>query len=151
MSSKIPEAQNRLFKNVFVCKNCQSKMRADPQKILKGKVKCRKCGTAQIHPIGQTVRICIVCQSKDEFDDYKFSNKKGTLFTYSIDHLQPTKNPPGLNGVVDFDGGGRLICELTDCEPDRVKIGMPLEMTFRKLSQGKGIVNYFWKAKPVIV
>ncbi len=26
--------------------------------------------------------------------------------------LQPTKNPPGLNGVVDFDGGGRLICEL---------------------------------------
>ena len=25
---------------------------------------------------------------------------------------------------------------------------MPVEMTFRKLSQGKGIVNYFWKAKP---
>jgi hydroxymethylglutaryl-CoA synthase len=112
-------------------------------------VKCRKCGTPQIHPIGQTVRVCIVCQSKDEFDDYKFSDKKGTLFTYSIDHLQPTKNPPGVNGVVDFDGGGRLICELTDCEPDQVKIGMPVEMTFRKLSQSKGIVNYFWKAKPV--
>ena len=112
-------------------------------------VKCRKCGTPQIHPIGQTVRVCIVCQSKDDFDDYKFSGKRGTLFTYSIDHLQPTKNPPGLNGVVDFDGGGRLICELTDCEPDQVKIGMPVEMTFRKLSQGKGIVNYFWKAKPI--
>ncbi|HVP79589.1 MAG TPA: hydroxymethylglutaryl-CoA synthase [Thermodesulfobacteriota bacterium] len=113
-------------------------------------VRCRKCGTPQIHPIGQTIRVCIVCQSKDEFDDYKFSDKKGKLFTYSIDHLQPTKNPPGLNGVVDFDGGGRLICELTDCDLDRVKIGMPVEMTFRKLSQGKGIVNYFWKAKPVI-
>jgi uncharacterized OB-fold protein len=114
-------------------------------------VKCRKCGTPQIHPIGQTVRVCVACQSKDEFDDYKFSDRKGTLFTYSIDHLQPTKNPPGLNGVVDFDGGGRLICELTDCDLDQVKIGMPVEMTFRKLSQGKGIVNYFWKAKPVIV
>jgi 3-hydroxy-3-methylglutaryl CoA synthase len=114
-------------------------------------VKCRKCGTPQIHPIGQTVRVCIVCQSKDEFDDYKFSDKKGTLFTYSIDHLQPTKNPPGLNGVVDFDGGGRLICELTDYELNQVKIGMPVEMTFRKLSQGKGIINYFWKAMPVIV
>jgi 3-hydroxy-3-methylglutaryl CoA synthase len=113
-------------------------------------VKCRKCGTPQIHPIGQTVRVCVACQSKDEFDDYKFSDKKGTLFTYSIDHLQPTKNPPGLNGVVDFDGGGRLICELTDCDLDQVKIGMPVEMTFRKLSQGKGIVNYFWKAKPVM-
>jgi 3-hydroxy-3-methylglutaryl CoA synthase len=114
-------------------------------------VKCRKCGTPQIHPIGQTVRVCVVCQSKDEFDDYKFSDKKGTLFTYSIDHLQPTKKPPGLNGVVDFDGGGRLICELTDFELDRVKIGMPVEMTFRRLSQGKEVINYFWKAKPVIV
>jgi hydroxymethylglutaryl-CoA synthase len=114
-------------------------------------VKCRKCGTPQIHPIGQTVRVCAACQSKDEFEDYKFSDKKGTLFTYSIDHLQPTRNPPGLNGVVDFDGGGRLICELTDCDLDRVKIGMPVEMTFRKLSQGKGIVNYFWKAKPSAV
>jgi 3-hydroxy-3-methylglutaryl CoA synthase len=113
-------------------------------------VKCRKCGTPQIHPIGQTVRICVECQSKDEFDDYKFSDKKGRLFTYSIDHLQPTKSPPGLNGVVDFDGGGRLICELTDYELDRVKIGMPVEMTFRKLSQGEGIVNYFWKAKPIM-
>ena len=114
-------------------------------------VKCRKCGTPQIHPIGQTIRVCIVCQSKDEFDHYKFSDKTGKLFTYSVDHLQPTKNPPGLNGVVDFDGGGRLICELTDCGLDQVKIGMPVEMTFRKLSQGKGIVNYFWKAKPVIL
>lgn len=41
--AKIPEAQNRLFKNIFVCKKCQSKIRADPQRILKGKVKCRKC------------------------------------------------------------------------------------------------------------
>ncbi len=113
-------------------------------------VKCRKCGTPQIHPIGQTVRICIACQSKDEFDAYRFSDKRGKLFTYAIDHLQPTKNPPGINGVVDFDGGGRLTCELTDYDLDRVKIGMPLEMTFRKLFQGKGIVNYFWKAKPVM-
>ncbi len=113
-------------------------------------VKCRKCGTPQIHPIGQTIRVCVVCQSRDEFDHYKFSDKTGTLFTYSVDHLQPTKNPPGLNGVVDFDGGGRLICELTDYNLDQVKIGMPVEMTFRKMSQGKGIVNYFWKAKPMI-
>jgi hydroxymethylglutaryl-CoA synthase len=112
-------------------------------------VKCRKCGTPQIHPIGQTVRVCVACQSKDTFDEYRFSDKTGKLFTYAVDQLQPTKNPPGLNGVIDFDGGGRLICELTDYDLDRVKIGMPVEMTFRKLFQGKGIVNYFWKAKPV--
>jgi ribosomal protein L40E len=44
MATKIPEAQNRLFKNVFICNKCNSRQRSDPQKILKGKVKCRKCG-----------------------------------------------------------------------------------------------------------
>ncbi|MCX5813773.1 MAG: hydroxymethylglutaryl-CoA synthase [Proteobacteria bacterium] len=111
--------------------------------------KCRKCGIPQIHPIGQTARICVVCQSKDDFEAYKFSDKTGKLFTYAVDILQPTKNPPGLNGVIDFDGGGRLICELTDYNLDKVAIGMPVEMVFRKLFQGKGILNYFWKAKPI--
>jgi 3-hydroxy-3-methylglutaryl CoA synthase len=111
--------------------------------------KCRKCGTPQIHPLGQIARVCVACQAKDDFEDYKFSDKTGKLFTYAIDQLQPTKNPPGLNGVIDFDGGGRLICELTDYDLTRVATGMAVEMTFRKLSQGKGIANYFWKAKPI--
>jgi len=112
-------------------------------------VRCKNCGAPQLHPIGQTIRVCATCQSKDNFDAYKFSDKKGTLFSYAIDQLQPTKNPPGLNGVVDFEGGGRLICELTDYELDKVRIGMPVEMAFRKMYQGQGIINYFWKAKPV--
>ena len=61
----------------------------------------------------------------------------------------PTQNPPGVNGVIDFEGGGRLICELTDCEVDKVAVGMKVEMTFRKMFQSRGIINYFWKAKPV--
>jgi 3-hydroxy-3-methylglutaryl CoA synthase len=110
-------------------------------------VRCKSCGTPQLHPIGQAIRICSVCQAKDNFEDYRFSDKKGKLFSYAIDQLQPTKNPPGLNGVVDFDDGGRLICELTDYDLDAVRIGMPVEMTFRKMSQGA--TNYFWKAKPM--
>jgi len=49
--AKIPEAQNRLFKNVFVCKSCHSKIKADPQKILKGKIKCRKCKKSAFRPL----------------------------------------------------------------------------------------------------
>jgi ribosomal protein L40E len=49
--AKIPEAANRLFKNVFVCKRCQIKIHADPQKILEGKVRCRKCGKSAFRPI----------------------------------------------------------------------------------------------------
>ncbi|MBU0894397.1 MAG: hypothetical protein KKB88_03060 [Nanoarchaeota archaeon] len=49
--TKILEAQNRLFKNMFVCKRCKTKIRADPQKILKGKVKCRKCKKSAFRPL----------------------------------------------------------------------------------------------------
>ena len=112
-------------------------------------VKCKKCGAPQISQIGQTPRVCVNCQAKDDFEPYKFSDKKATLFSYAIDQLQPTLNPPGVNGVIDFEGGGRLICELTDCDIDKVKVGMTVEMTFRKMFFSRGIHNYFWKAKPV--
>jgi hypothetical protein len=51
MATKIPVAQARLFKNVFVCKNCSSKIRADPRKILDKKVRCRKCLGKEFRPI----------------------------------------------------------------------------------------------------
>jgi len=44
MATKIPEAMTRLYKNVFVCKACSAKIRADPKKIIVGKIKCRNCG-----------------------------------------------------------------------------------------------------------
>jgi ribosomal protein L40E len=40
-----PEAMERIFNRVFVCKVCKSKIRADPGKVRIGKVKCRKCGS----------------------------------------------------------------------------------------------------------
>jgi uncharacterized OB-fold protein len=110
--------------------------------------KCKKCGTPQMNQIGQAVRVCVHCQAKDQFEPYKFSDKKAVLFTYAIDSLMPTLNPPGVNGVIDFEGGGRLICEMTDMNPDKVQVGMIMEMTFRKMFSSRGVINYFWKAKP---
>jgi ribosomal protein L40E len=49
--AKIPEAQKRLFKNVFVCKKCKSKIRTEPLKVLEGKVKCRKCSARSFRPL----------------------------------------------------------------------------------------------------
>ena len=51
MAGKIPEAHARLFKNVYVCKNCQSKKKSNPQKVLEGKIKCRKCGKKDFRPL----------------------------------------------------------------------------------------------------
>jgi ribosomal protein L40E len=49
--AKIKEATNRLFKNMFVCKNCQTKIRSKPLKVMVGQVKCRKCGKRAFRPV----------------------------------------------------------------------------------------------------
>lgn len=42
--AKFPEAMNRIMRNIFVCKGCKTRIRANPIKILEKKVKCRSCG-----------------------------------------------------------------------------------------------------------
>jgi uncharacterized OB-fold protein len=95
------------------------------------------------------IRVCYYCQAKDQFEDYRFADKKGSIFTYSLDLLADVIDPPGSPVFVDFEGGGRGWFELTDRDPDQVKVGMPVEMVFRKMYFDRGIHNYFWKARPV--
>jgi ribosomal protein L40E len=49
--AKIPAAQARLFKNIFVCKNCKAKIRTEPIRVITGKVRCRKCKGSALRPI----------------------------------------------------------------------------------------------------
>jgi len=49
--AKIAAAQARLFKNIFVCKDCSSKIRTDSLRVMTGKVKCRKCKGSSLRPI----------------------------------------------------------------------------------------------------
>ena len=51
--------------------------------------------------------------------------------------------------MIDFDGGGRFQCELTDVDPATVAIGDRVGMTFRRLYTTDGVHNYFWKARPI--
>ena len=72
----------------------------------------------------------------------------GTIVTFTVDRLAYSPSPPIVFAIVDFDGGGRRPLELTDVDPDTIKVGDRVEMTFRKLSTADGIHNYFWKARP---
>ena len=50
------EATDRLFKNVFVCKECKSKIRATLLKVRQGKVRCRKCKSTSLRPKRKRVK-----------------------------------------------------------------------------------------------
>ena len=49
--AKLAAAQGRLFKNIFVCKECKSKIRTDPLRVISGKTRCRKCKSNRLRPI----------------------------------------------------------------------------------------------------
>jgi 3-hydroxy-3-methylglutaryl CoA synthase/uncharacterized OB-fold protein len=106
--------------------------------------RCTACGTPQLPP----QRVCVHCQAFDKMERYPFADRTARITTYAIDRLAYSLNPPTVNVVLDFDGGGRFVCEMTDCEPEKVAIGDQVEMTFRKLYTAGGVHNYFWKARP---
>ena len=106
--------------------------------------KCRQCGTIHF-PIQ---RVCPVCRSKDDFEEENLSKKRGEVFTYTIDNLSPSPNPPTIRAVVDFDTG-RITCIMADQELGETRIGMPVEMTFRKSEAVEGVEKYLWKCRPI--
>jgi uncharacterized OB-fold protein len=51
--------------------------------------------------------------------------------------------------MIDFEGGGRVMMELTEADPSTLAIGDPVELAFRRTYQVNGTPNYFWKARPM--
>jgi 3-hydroxy-3-methylglutaryl CoA synthase len=84
----------------------------------------------------------------DRMEMVRMADVKATVATFTVDRLAFSLSPPVVSAVIDFDGGGRFQCELTDADHTSVRIGDRVEMTFRRLSSQDGIHNYFWKARP---
>ncbi len=107
--------------------------------------KCGECGTVQ-YPVQ---RICMECATKDRMEYYPFADKQGKIVTFSHDNLAVSPDPPTTLAAVDFEGGGRIMMDVTDRDPSDIQVGMPLEMTFRKFRRTEGVDVYWWKSRPV--
>jgi hydroxymethylglutaryl-CoA synthase len=107
--------------------------------------RCQACGRRHLPP----QRVCLECHAVDQMELERLADVPGTIATYTLDRLAFSLHPPVVVAVVDFDGGGRFQCELTDVDPSTVAIGQRVEMTFRRLFTAEGVHNYFWKAKPI--
>ena len=49
--TRFPEAEARLFKNMFVCRKCKTKTKTQNMRVMAGTVSCRKCGSKYLRPI----------------------------------------------------------------------------------------------------
>jgi len=105
--------------------------------------RCESCGLVQ-YP---QARVCIGCHVPDRMTEHKLA-KRGTVFTFTIDNLAQVPEHPLPMAVIDLEGGGRVYLQVTDAAEGEVKVGAPVELTFRRLHEGGGNRNYFWNARP---
>jgi len=106
--------------------------------------RCTKCAQVQ-YPVA---RVCLGCGSREGMSAHKLS-RRGRVFTFSVDYLIANLELPLPMAVVDLDDGGRLYLQVTDFADDEVQIGVAVELTYRRLHEGGGNHNYYWKARPV--
>jgi hydroxymethylglutaryl-CoA synthase len=111
--------------------------------------KCRACGTVQ-YP---RQRYCVNpgCNALDSQDDYLFAERTGKVLSYTADGLTYSPDPPTYFGMVQVDGGGRMLMDFTEVDPATIDVGLPVRMVFRikDADSNRGFVRYFWKAAPV--
>jgi 3-hydroxy-3-methylglutaryl CoA synthase len=113
-------------------------------------MKCRKCGTIS-YPIS---RCCVECGAKDDFEEVKLGYR-GKIYTFTIDYLVSPGNyigdgaHPHCVAVVDLDGGGRVLFEVTDTLTDfkGIECDAEVERTFRLLFEKNNFRYYGWKVR----
>lgn len=133
---------------LFNVDSAASVMWRDRNWVLRGHgSKCRQCGMVAF-PIQ---RVCYGCRSKDDYDEVRLTDKRGKVFSFSRDLLAGgPADPEIVQTIVESEeGGARIYCMMTDCDPTEIKIGTPVEMTFRRMREARGFYNYFWKCRPI--
>ena len=79
---------------------------------------------------------------------------KGKVVTYTIIHVAPEHfegQAPYPIAIIELDEGPRITAQIVDCDRDKVKIGMQVQSTFRKIQEDGyiGAIHYGYKFKPL--
>jgi uncharacterized OB-fold protein len=114
--------------------------------------RCRHCGIASF-PAAQS---CMACSGQDV--TIEELPGRGILWTWTIQQFMPktpyrsnetaaTFKPYGV-GYVELPGGVRVEGRLTENDPQKLRIGMPMEVVFepyRTEDNGDEAISFFFK------
>jgi hypothetical protein len=96
---------------------------------------------------------CAKCGSRDEMETLALANT-GELYVYSIVCRSfPGIEVPYVSAIVDLDGGGTVKGNLIniDPEPEKIKMGMAVEVIYRKAprkdAEGNEYLTYYFQPK----
>lgn len=110
--------------------------------------RCTQTGTVQ-YPRSE-IAVAGNATTRAPMEDYPLADIPARVVSFTADRLGYTPDPPGYYGLVDFDGGGRMVCEFTDVGPEGLDVGQPMRMAFRikAVDERRDFTRYFWKAVP---
>ena len=79
---------------------------------------------------------------------------RGKIIAYTIIHEAPENFEayvPYPMAIIQLDDGPRITAQIVDCDPDKIKIGMKVQTTFRKIQEDGyiGAIYYGYKFKPM--
>ncbi|WP_280467454.1 bifunctional MaoC family dehydratase N-terminal/OB-fold nucleic acid binding domain-containing protein [Nocardia cyriacigeorgica] len=86
-----------------------------------------------------------IWQDKSEPVDYQVASGRGTVFSYVVHHAPkvPGRQLPFVVALVELEEGVRMLGELRGIEPDKVEVGLPVQVDFEKLDDETALP--FWK------
>jgi len=94
--------------------------------------KCKGCGNIDFPPY----LYCTNCMSEDH--EWIEASGKGTLFAYAINVFAVPfffwDDLPYVVAMIDMDEGMRIISNIVQCEHDKIKNGMRVEVVYEEVS-----------------
>ncbi len=111
--------------------------------------RCSACQTVQF----PKSRACVNpdCRRYDTQTDYRLADSRGRIKTFTEDWQAYSPRPPSIYGNVEFDAGGNLLMEVTDCGTGELAVGDQVQFVFRikDVDRLRHFKRYFWKAAKV--
>jgi uncharacterized protein len=110
-------------------------------------LRCRRCATF-MSPTAylRTPRRprCVGCMSAEL--DWAPANGRATLYSFALMHQLYDEafaaELPYNIAVVETEEGVRLTSQVVECDNDRLSIGMPLEVTFERVSEDVAVPKF---------
>ncbi len=113
--------------------------------------RCENCGIVDFPPR----IICPKCRRAGKIKEIRLSDI-GKVHSFTQVHVASEGyelQTPYVLAIIQLPEGPMLTAQIVECDIADVKIGMPVEMVFRKIVEDEdcGLIHYGFKFRPLLV
>ena len=102
--------------------------------------RCTACGATRIPPSP----VCATCRSEES--EWQEVTGRGEVYTFTAVHraIAPDQPLPTVIAVISLEGSGglRIMSNLVDVDPEKIEIGMPVEVVWEDMSEDLAVPRF---------